>query len=123
MVRTLLRSKIHRAVVTEANLNYQGSVTIDRDLIDAAGLVPYEKVDILDCNNGSRLSTYVIEGERGSKEICINGAAARLVSPGDIVIILCYCQIHEKEIADHKPHIVFVNEKNEVIETANVESN
>ncbi|MEN8161280.1 MAG: aspartate 1-decarboxylase, partial [Myxococcota bacterium] len=90
MIRTLLKSKIHRATVTEANLEYEGSVTIDTDLMEAGDLVPYEQVQIYDCTNGSRLTTYAIPGEAGSGEICINGAAAHLVKPGDIVIIASY---------------------------------
>ena len=123
MSRTLLKSKIHRATVTEADLHYQGSITIDKDLIDAADLVVYEKVDILDVDNGSRLSTYVIEGTRGSGEICINGAAARLVSPGDKVIILSYTQVKEKNLKSHQPTIVHVDEQNNVTELSVSEKN
>jgi aspartate 1-decarboxylase len=116
MYRTLLKSKLHRVRVTEANVDYYGSVTIDRDLMDAANLVEFEKVDILDISNGARLSTYVIEGERATGEICINGAAARLVKPGDLVIIISYVLVAESELNKHQPHIVFVDENNVVTE-------
>ena len=97
MNRTLLKSKIHRATVTEANVEYEGSVTIDRDLLEAADMLPYERVDIWNCTNGNRLSTYVIEGERGAGQICINGAAAHLMKPGDKVIIASWCEIPDAE--------------------------
>ena len=90
MTRTMLKSKIHRATVTEANVEYEGSITIDRDLLEAADMLPYEQVDVWKCTNGSRLQTYVIEGGRGSGEICVNGAAAHLVKPHDLVIICSY---------------------------------
>lgn len=112
MIRTLLKSKIHRAVVTEANLEYEGSVTIDRALMDAADLLPYEQVDIYDCTSGSRLTTYVIPGERDSGEICINGAAAHLVKPHDVVIIASYVQVPEAECRGWEARRVFVDEAN-----------
>ncbi len=111
----LLKCKIHRATVTDANLNYQGSITIARDLMDAAGLLPYEKVSVLDVNNGSRLDTYVIEGPAKSGVICLNGAAARLVQPGDLVIIVAYATMTPEEAKDWQPTVVHVNEKNEII--------
>jgi len=112
VIRTLLKSKIHRAVVTEANLEYEGSVTIDTDLMSAADLVPYEQVQIYDCTNGSRLTTYVIPGDAGSGEICINGAAAHLVKPGDLVIIASYAQMDEREAHGWDARRVFVDERN-----------
>ena len=112
MIRTLLKSKIHRATVTEANLEYEGSVTIDALLMDAADLLPYEQVQIYDCTNGSRLTTYAIPGEPGSGEICINGAAAHLVKPGDTVIIACYAQVEDHEARGWEPRRVFVDRAN-----------
>ena len=112
----VLKSKIHRATVTDANLDYEGSVAIDESLIEAAGLCPYEKVHILDITNGSRLETYVIKAPAGSKSICINGAAAHLVKPDDTVIILSYCSIDQKESMSYKPNIIKVNHQNEIID-------
>ncbi|MHB1313953.1 MAG: aspartate 1-decarboxylase [Christensenellales bacterium] len=117
MVITMLKSKIHRAVVTGADINYVGSITIDRDLMDAAGLFAYEKVQIADINNGNRLETYVIEGPRGKGDICLNGAAAKLVEVSDCIIIMAYCQMDANEAAKHNPRIVFVDEKNRIIRT------
>ncbi|NLB89566.1 MAG: aspartate 1-decarboxylase [Syntrophomonadaceae bacterium] len=114
MLRYMLKSKIHRAVVTQADLDYVGSITIDKDLMDAADIVPNEKVTIVNNNNGARFETYVIEGEPGSKTICLNGAAARLVQKGDIVIILTYTLLEDEECKNHKPKLVFVNEDNTV---------
>lgn len=111
----LLKCKIHRATVTDANLNYQGSITIARDLMDAAGLLPYEKVSVLDVNNGSRLDTYVIEGPAKSGVVCLNGAAARLVQPGDLVIIVAYATMSPEEAKTWQPTVVHVNEKNEIL--------
>lgn len=111
----LLKSKIHRATVTDANLNYQGSITIARDLMDAANILPYEKVGVLDVNNGSRLETYVIEGPAKSSMICLNGAAARLVQPGDLVIIVAYASMTPEEAKNWQPTVVHVNEKNEIV--------
>ncbi|MFF3693166.1 aspartate 1-decarboxylase [Streptomyces sp. NPDC002221] len=114
MYRTLMKSKIHRATVTQADLHYVGSLTIDSDLMKAADLLPGEKVDIVDIENGSRLSTYVIEGPAGSGVIGINGAAARLISPGDRVIIIAYAAMTDEETARFVPHVVFVDERNAV---------
>lgn len=111
----MMKSKIHRATVTQADLHYVGSLTISSDLMEAADLLPGEKVDIVDINNGSRLSTYVIEGPRNSGIIGINGAAARLISPGDLVIIIAYAQVSDEEARDMKPHVVFVDEDNRII--------
>lgn len=115
MLITICRAKIHRATVTEANLNYEGSITIDRTLIDAAGLYEYEKVHVLNINTGSRLETYVIEGAPDSGTICLNGAAARLGSAGDKVIIIAYCQLEPDHIRNFKPTIIRVNNNNKVI--------
>ncbi len=103
----VLKSKIHRVTVTEANLNYIGSITIDQDLLDAANILPNEKVAIVNNNNGARLETYVIAGERGSGVVCLNGAAARLVQPGDIVIIIAYAMMDAEEAKTFKPTVVF----------------
>ncbi|BFH61831.1 MULTISPECIES: aspartate 1-decarboxylase [Paenibacillus] len=121
MFRTMMKSKIHRATVTEANLNYVGSITIDEDLMEAADLLENEKVQIVDNNNGARLETYVIPGPRGSGVICLNGAAARLVQPGDIVIIMSYAMMSDEEIKNHKPRVVFVNESNQQVTTMDKE--
>ncbi len=110
MFRHMMKSKIHRATVTEANLNYVGSITIDENLMEAADILENEKVQIVDNNNGSRLETYVIPGPRGSGVICLNGAAARLVHPGDTVIIISYAMLSSEELASHKPTVVFVDE-------------
>ncbi len=122
MLVNLMKGKIHRATITEANLNYVGSITIDRNLMDLAGLYPNERVQIVDNNNGNRLETYVIEGERGSGKICLNGAAARLVVPGDNVIIIAYTWIDEREAYQHTPKIVFVDENNRPVEVASEEN-
>ena len=114
MRRTMMKSKLHRTTVTEANLDYVGSITIDRDLMDAADLLPNEKVQIVDNDNGNRLETYVIEGERGSGVIGLNGAAARLVHPGDTVIIISYAEMEDAEAREHEPTVVFVDERNRV---------
>jgi aspartate 1-decarboxylase len=113
--RTMLRAKIHRATVTEANLHYVGSVTIDQNLLDAADLLPGEQVSIVDVTNGARLETYVIEGERGSGVVGINGAAAHLIHPGDLVIIICYAMVDAAEAASLVPRIVHVDRTNAVI--------
>ncbi|WP_369237472.1 aspartate 1-decarboxylase [Streptomyces sp. R21] len=115
MQRTMLKSKIHRATVTEADLNYVGSLTLDPVLMDGADLLPGELVHIVDVNNGARLETYVIEGERGSGVVCINGAAARLVHPGDIVIIIGYATVEDAEAAKLEPRVVFVNSENDIV--------
>lgn len=110
----ILKCKIHRATVTDANLEYEGSITIDRDLMEAAGLFVHEKVHVLDLNNGARFETYVIEGPRGSGIICVNGAAARLVMPKDLVIIIAYCHMSSEEAAHHHPVVVKVDAENKV---------
>lgn len=112
----LLKCKIHRATVTDANLNYEGSITIDRALMDAAGLLPFEKVSVLDVNNGSRLDTYVIEGPRNSGTICLNGAAARLVQPGDLVIIVAYASMTTEEAKNWKPTVIRVDADNNILD-------
>jgi aspartate 1-decarboxylase len=114
VIRYMLKSKVHRAVVTDADLNYVGSITLDKDLMEAADIVANEKVTVVNNNNGERFETYVIEGERGSGIVCLNGAAARLVQKGDIVIILTYTILEDKECEDFKPRLVYVNEKNQV---------
>ncbi len=121
MILTMLKAKIHRASVTESDLNYVGSITIDRDLMDASGILEYEQVSVVDIDNGNRLETYVIEGERGSGTICLNGAAARLVHAGDKVIIIAYCQISADQADQLSPMIVFVDEKNKIVEIKNIE--
>ena len=114
MFRTMLGGKIHRATVTEADLNYVGSITVDQDLLDAAGILVNEKVAIVNNNNGERFETYTIPGERGSGVVCLNGAAARLVQKGDIVIIMSYVMLSEPEIAAHEPKVVLVDENNKI---------
>ncbi len=109
----MLKGKIHRATVVQAELNYVGSITVDQDLLDAAGIFEYEKVQIVDIDNGSRFETYTISGERGSGMICLNGAAARCVSVGDKIIIMCYAYLTPEEVrAGHRPRVVFVDENN-----------
>ena len=110
----MLKGKIHRATVTEADLNYIGSLTLDEDLMDAAELREYEKIGVLDITNGNRIETYIIRGERGSGKVCINGAASHLISKDDLVIIVAYCQLNETEAQIHKPKIVHVNSENQV---------
>ncbi len=114
MFRHMLKGKIHRATVTEANLNYVGSITIDADLLEAADILPNEKVQVVNNNNGQRFETYAIPGEKGSGVICINGAAARLAQPGDIVIILSYALVEDKEARDHQPRVLFVDGQNRI---------
>lgn len=121
MILNLLKAKIHCATVTEANLQYMGSITIDEALMDAAGILANERVQITDNNNGARLETYVIPGKRGSGVICLNGAAARCVQPGDIVIIMAYAFMEETEAKSYQPKVVMVNEKNEVREIRTIE--
>src|ERR1700750_1734661 len=116
MMRTMLKSKIHRATVTQADLHYVGSVTIDEDLLDAADLLPGEQVAIVDITNGARLETYVIPGERGSGVIGINGAAAHLVHPGDLVILISYGVMDESEAIAYRPRVVFVDADNKVLD-------
>ncbi len=117
MLRTMMKSKIHRATVTQADLHYVGSVTVDEDLLDAADLLPGELVHIVDITNGARLETYTIAGERGSGVVGINGAAARLVQPGDLVIIIAYGQMDDAEARSFSPHVVFVDADNRVVAT------
>lgn len=118
---TMLKSKIHRAVVTQAELNYVGSITIDEELLEAAGIYEYEKVQVADINNGNRFETYTIAGERGSGVICLNGAAARCVNKGDKVIIMAYAQMQAEEIKDNPPKVVFVDENNKITRISNYE--
>jgi aspartate 1-decarboxylase len=116
----MCKGKIHRATVTQSNLNYVGSITIDQDLLDAADIYPYEKVQVVNVTNGARLETYTIAGARGSGVICLNGAAARRVAEGDIVIVISYGQYDEQEIRALVPYIVFVDEWNHITETKHV---
>ena len=117
----MLKGKIHRATVTQAELDYVGSITVDADLLDAAGILEYEKVQIVDINNGNRFETYTICGERGSGIICLNGAAARCVKCGDLVIIMSYCSLTPEEAKTFKPTVVFVDENNKAVKTAHYE--
>jgi len=112
----MLNAKIHRARVTEANLNYVGSITIDEDIIDAVGMVANEKVQIVNNNNGARFETYIIPGKRGSGVVCLNGAAARLVQEGDVVIILTYTMVQEEKLSTHQPKIAIMDENNKIVE-------
>lgn len=114
MFLTLLKAKIHRATVTEADLHYQGSITVDADLLDASGILPYEKVAVVDVTNGARLETYAISGKRGSGIICLNGAAAHLIHKDDVVIIIAYAQMEADAAATARPTVVFVDENNKV---------
>ena len=115
MIYTMMHGKIHRATVTEANLNYVGSINIDEDLLDAAGILPGEKVQVVNNNNGARLETYTIPGKRGSGVICLNGAAARCALEGDIVIIIAYAQMDEKEAKALEPKVVLVDKRNHIV--------
>ena len=115
MFRIMMKSKIHRATVTEANVDYVGSVTLDSDLMKAADILPHEKVQIADITNGARLETYAIEGPRGSGVVCMNGAAARLVTKGDRVIIMSFADYNEDEVTRHRPRVVFVDDDNRAI--------
>ena len=114
MFLNMLKGKIHRATVVQAELDYVGSITVDSDLLDAAGILEYEQVQVVDINNGNRFETYTIAGERGSGLICLNGAAARCVSVGDKIIIMSYCQLEAQEAAAHKPNVVFVDDQNKI---------
>jgi len=116
MLRTLCKSKIHRATITEANLHYQGSITIDEELLERADILPYERVQVVNCNNGTRLETYAMPGERGKGDICLNGAAARLGHPGDIVIIISYALMTDEEAVGYKPIVVHVDGSNRPVE-------
>jgi len=116
-MRIMLKSKIHRACVTDANIDYEGSITIDRKLMKAADILPYEQVQVLNVNNGARFATYAIEGEEGSGEICLNGAAARLVVNGDIIIILSYCHVADDEAGNFRPKMVYVDANNTIVKS------
>ena len=117
----MLKGKIHRATVKQAALDYVGSITIDVDLLEASGIIEYEKVQIVDVNNGARFETYAIAGERGWGMICLNGAAARCVHPNDKIIIMCYCDMDEEEAKAHKPKVVFVDDENKISRITNYE--
>lgn len=121
MTIQMLKSKIHRAVVKQAALNYVGSITIDSELMEAAGIYEYEKVQIADVDNGNRLETYTIAGEPGSGMICLNGAAARCVSEGDTIIIMSYADVTPEEVSTHKPKVVFVDENNAITRVTHYE--
>jgi aspartate 1-decarboxylase len=121
MFRHMMNGKIHRATVTEANLNYVGSITIDEDILDRVGMIANEKVQIVNNNNGARFETYIIPGERGSGVICINGAAARLAQPGDIVIIISYCLVGEEKLSSHQPKVAIMGENNVIKELIKAE--
>jgi aspartate 1-decarboxylase len=116
MFRTMMNGKIHRARVTEANLNYVGSITIDQDLLDAVGMVTNEKVQIVNNNNGQRFETYIISGKRGSGVCCLNGAAARLVQEGDVVIIISYVLVPEEKVSTHHPKVAIMDENNQIVQ-------
>ena len=118
---TMLKGKIHRALVTQAELNYVGSITVDTKLLEAAGIMEYEYVQIVDVENGNRFETYTIAGEPGSGMICLNGAAARQVQVGDHVIIMCYCQMSPEEVKEHKPKVVFVDDENKIVKVSSYE--
>ena len=118
---TMLKSKIHRATVTQAELDYVGSITVDEELLEKAGILEYEKVQIVDINNGSRFETYTIAGERGSGVICLNGAAARCVQKGDKIIIMAYCELDADEAKEHKPTVVFVDDDNSIMKITRYE--
>ena len=117
----MLKGKIHRATVTEADLDYIGSLTLDEDLMDAVGLNEYEKIHVLDITNGSRIETYIIRGKRGSGQVCINGAAAHLIHEGDLVIIVSYCQLSDAESMNHHPKIIYVDSNNRILSTSTEE--
>ncbi|WP_373599076.1 aspartate 1-decarboxylase [Paraclostridium bifermentans] len=121
MLLSMLKGKIHRATVTQAELDYVGSITIDEELMESAGILEYEKVHIVDINNGNRFETYVIAGEKGSGIVCLNGAAARCVQVKDKIIIMAYCNIDENEVKKHKPNVVLVDENNKVEKIATYE--
>lgn len=121
MQLTMLKSKIHRATVVQAELDYVGSITVDVELLEKSGILEYEKVQIVDVNNGSRFETYTIAGERGSGMICLNGAAARCVSTGDKIIIMAYATYDENEVKEHKPTVIFVDDDNKITRVTNYE--
>ena len=116
-MRAMLKSKIHRAHVTGVNIDYEGSITVDKRLMEEADILPYEQVEVLNVNNGARFTTYAIEGEHGSGEVCINGAAARLAAQGDVVIILSYCHVEDDEAHNFRPNLVYVDARNTITET------
>lgn len=121
MQLTMLKGKIHRATIRQAELDYVGSITVDPDLLAAANILEYEMVQVVDVNNGARFETYTIAGEPGSGIVCVNGAAARLVQPNDVCIIMCYCQMTPDEAREHRPHVVFVDERNRPVEVMRYE--
>lgn len=121
MTITMLKAKIHRATVTQAELDYVGSITVDMDLLEQAGILEYEKVQIVDVNNGSRFETYTIAGERGSGVMCLNGAAARMVQTGDKIILMAYAQVTPEEASELRPTVLLVDEKNKVTKVTNYE--
>lgn len=121
MILTMLKSKIHRASVTQAELDYVGSITIDKNLLNASGIREYEQVHIVNVNNGARFTTYTIAGEPGSGIICLNGAAARHVQVNDKIIIMCYAQISEQHVTSHKPTVIFVDDNNKISQIKNYE--
>ncbi len=121
MLVTMLKGKIHRVKVIQAELDYVGSITVDKELLDAAGILEYEKVQIVDINNGNRFETYTIAGKKGSGMICLNGAAARCVQTGDLIILMSYCQMDAEEAKSHKPKVVFVDEQNKIKTISNYE--
>lgn len=121
MFREMMSGKLHRATVTEANLNYVGSITVDQDLLDAVGMLENEKVQVVNNNNGARLETYIISGQRGSKTVCLNGAAARLVQPEDKVIIISYKWLQEADCFNHTPKVAILNDTNDIIEMMGTE--
>lgn len=121
MTITMLKAKIHRATVTQAELDYVGSITVDMDLLEQAGILEYEKVQIVDVNNGSRFETYTIAGERGSGVMCLNGAAARMVQTGDKIILMAYAQVTPEKASELRPTVLFVDEKNKVTKVTNYE--
>ena len=121
MTITMLKAKIHRATVTQAELDYVGSITVDMDLLEQAGILEYEKVQIVDVDNGSRFETYTIAGERGSGVMCLNGAAARMVQTGDKIILMAYAQVTPEEASELRPTVLFVDEKNKVTKVTNYE--
>ena len=121
MKLNMLKAKIHRATIKQAALDYVGSITIDEELLEAAGIIEYEKVQIVDVDNGARFETYTIAGERGTGMICLNGAAARCVQVGDKIILMAYCDLDTEEVKEHKPKVVFVNEENKISRISNYE--
>jgi aspartate 1-decarboxylase len=121
MLRTLMKAKIHRAVVTESNLNYVGSITIDEDILDAVDMIANEKVQIVNNNNGARFETYIIPGKRGSGVMCLNGAAARLVQEGDTIIVISYAMFDEAETKNHQPKVAIMDKNNKIQEMLGVE--